>query len=164
MAIVISLIVLGWIVLSRPEGAPKLIAIKQDDHSAKHIGRTADGRQFFLTNLLVPAIDGNAGREFIALYLFNAGGKLLEAKIDDQGTREQVDEVAAGALIKSRLAELGAITFDDIKVAPFRLERFDTQFGLIAIAPVDDRSNWSVIAEPGNYMAFYPPWDGDYDT
>jgi hypothetical protein len=37
-------------------------------------------------------------------------------------------------------------------------------FGLVTQAPEDEDEEWNVIAEPGNYMAFYPPWDGDYDT
>ncbi len=142
-----------------PESAPELIAINHDDYSAKHIGRTADGRQFFLTTPFVPG-----GREFIALYLFDDEGSLLEAKIDDLGLRNEVDNDAARALIDTRLAELGDFSFGDIEVAPFRLERFDTEFGLIAIAPEEDNEEWTVIAEPGNYMGFYPPWDGDYDT
>ena len=142
-----------------PESAPESIAINHDDYSAKHIGRTADGRQFFLTTPFVPG-----GHEFIALYLFDNEGSLLEAKIDDLGLRNEVDNDAARALIETRLAELGDIAFGDIEVAPFELERFDTKFGLIATAPEEDDEEWSVIVEPGNYMAFYPPWDGDYDT
>ena len=58
------------------ESIPERIPIAHDDYHAKHVGRTPDGRQFFLTT------------------------------------------------------------------------------------PLD----WCVIIEPGNYMAFYPPWEGDYDT
>jgi hypothetical protein len=147
-----------------PEGAPELIAINHDEYSAKHIGKTEDGRQFFLTTPFVPAVGDNAGREFIALYLFDDEGSLLEAKIDDLGIRKEVDNDAARALIETRLADLGDISFGDIEVAPFRLERFSTEFGLIATAPEEEDEEWSVIVEPGNYMAFYPPWDGDYDT
>ena len=34
---------------------PKLFPINHDDYHAKHIGTTADGRQFFLTTPFVPA-------------------------------------------------------------------------------------------------------------
>jgi hypothetical protein len=37
-------------------------------------------------------------------------------------------------------------------------------FGLVAQAPEEDDDEWNVIEEPGNYMAFYPHGDGDYDT
>ena len=59
------------------------MAIEHDEHYAEHVGRTGDGRQFFLTTPFEPAIGGQKGSEFVALYLFDGGGKLLEAKIDD---------------------------------------------------------------------------------
>jgi hypothetical protein len=46
---------------------------------------TADGRQFFLTNPLVPANGGTPGRKFLAWYLVDKDGALLEARIEDQG-------------------------------------------------------------------------------
>lgn len=156
------------------ENAPELLWITHDDYHAKHIGSTPDNRQFFLTTPFVPAIGEDPGREFIAVYFFDAKGKFLEAKIDDLGVRqqregappgnEQVDPDAARALIETRLAELGEVKFGDIKVAPFRLERFGVEFGLILRAPEEEDDHWWVELQPGNYMAFYPPWDGDYDT
>ena len=152
------------------EEAPKLISINHDDYHAKHVGKTADGRQFFITTPFVPAIGGISGREFLALYLFDAKGELLEAKIDDLGARQnsflpgQVNPDFSESLLKTRLAELGNVDFCNIEVAPFRIERFETEFGLIPNEPEDEDEEWSVILMPGNYMAFYPPWDGDYDT
>src|SRR5262249_12466767 len=66
---------------------PKLIAIDHDEYHASHVGRTANGTQFFLTTPFVPAIEGSAGREFVAVYLFDARGRFHEARIDDLGTR-----------------------------------------------------------------------------
>ena len=151
--------------------APKLIRINHDDYRAKYIGRTADKRQFFLTNPFIPKLGDNAGREFLALYIFDAKGDLLEAKVNDLGEREsnilpgqKLDIETAGELIKKLLAELGKFTFRDIKIAPFRIERFGTEFGLFAWAPEEPDDDWYVTVEPGDYMCFYPPWDGDYDT
>jgi hypothetical protein len=64
---------------------PKIIAIEHDDHHASHIGSLPDGRQFFLTTPFVPAMDSEAGREFVALFLFDKRGSFLEARIDDMG-------------------------------------------------------------------------------
>ncbi len=151
--------------------APKKIIINHDDYHAEFVGRTVDKRQFFLTNPFVPALDNSPGREFLALYIFDADGNLLEAKIDDLGEREnkvlpgnKLDPSFASSLIQTRLAELGKFSFRDIKVAPFRIERFGVEFGLISHAPEDAEDEWSVTVEPGDYMCFYPPWDGDYDT
>jgi hypothetical protein len=46
------------------DSLPKTIAINPDDYHARHVGRTADGRQFFLTTPFEPAIGGRVGREF----------------------------------------------------------------------------------------------------
>jgi hypothetical protein len=143
---------------------PKLIAIDHDDYHAKHIGKLPDGRQFFLTTPFVPAMDADAGREFIAVYLFDKRGKFLEARIDDMGTRADLDETRARALFEQRLAELGPVDFDRIEVQPFEIERFGTTFGLVP-RPPEEEDEWCVELLPGNCMAFYEPWDsGDYDT
>ncbi len=144
---------------------PKLIALNHDAYAARYVGRTEDGRQFFLTTPFVPALDGNPGREFLALYLFDKGGGLLEARIEDLGPRATLDEDRARAMRERMLASLGEVKFRRIKVAPFRVERFGVEFGFIPLPPEEPGEEWSVIVEPGNYMAFFPPWSsGEYDT
>src|SRR4051794_33967370 len=127
--------------------APKLIAINHDDHHARHVGRSADSRQFFLTNPFVPAMDGYPGREFVALYLFDKEGALLDARIEDLGTRADLDEVAAASRRDAMLASLGEVRFRKIKVAPFHVEKFGVTFGLIPEPPEDPEDDWSVIVE-----------------
>jgi hypothetical protein len=118
-----------------------------------------------VTTPFVPALGSEAGREFIAVYLFDADGTLLEARIDDLGIRSEVDEDAAHELIERRVAELGALSYGDIEVQPFSVQRFGTTFGLIPRPPEEeDDDHWSVEVNPGNYMAFFEPWEGDYDT
>ena len=144
---------------------PELVAIENDDYHAEFIGRTTDDRQFFLTTPFVPAIQGNPGREFIALYLFNSQGKFLEARIDDLGTRASFDPDAAKLLHSQRLAELGTVSYERIMVQPFKIDRFDTTFGLVLREPEGENDVWAVEAQPGNYMAFFEPFDsGEYDT
>jgi hypothetical protein len=157
------------------DSSPKTIAINPDDYDAQHVGRTADGRQFFLTRPFEPAIGGRVGREFVALYIFDASGKLLEARIDDFGPRlpqaappgnvARVHDQKHHQLFEQRLRELGDVRFERIEIAPFTVDRFGTTFGLIPRPPEDDEGGWWVEVEPGNYMAFHKPWDsGDYDT
>ena len=143
---------------------PELVSINHDDYHAKHVGHTADGRQFFLTEPFIPAV-GTEGREFLALYLFDPKGGLLEARVDDLGTRDKVDIEAARHLQEQRLAELGLLVHGRIVVQPFQVERFGTTFGLVLSEPEEEEDVWTVTVEPGNYMAFFEPFDsGDYDT
>ncbi|MDR3458505.1 MAG: hypothetical protein P4N60_13725 [Verrucomicrobiae bacterium] len=143
---------------------PDLIAIEHDEYHAKHLGQLSDGRQFFLTTPFVPAIGGKAGREFLALFLFDEDGKFLEARIDDLGTRADLDQKRASSIYEQRLAGLGEVEFCRIEVQPFEIEQFGTTFGLVPRPPEED-DVWAVEMQPGNYMAFFEPWDsGDYDT
>jgi hypothetical protein len=144
---------------------PKTVVLANDDYAAKYVGRTADGRQFFLTNPFVPAIRGKPGREFLALYLFDKEGGLREAQIEDLGTRAELDEDAARARRAALLESLGPVKCRKIKVTPFKVKRFGVEFGFIPQPPEEPGEDWSVIVEPGNYMCFCPPWtSGDYDT
>jgi hypothetical protein len=117
----------------KPSPIPARIPIAHDDHHASRIGRLGDGRQFFVTTPFVPALGSDAGREFVAVCLFDAAGALLEARIDDLGARSEVDEDAAHALLEKRVAELGVFSYGDIEVQPFSVERFGTTFGLIPL-------------------------------
>ena len=148
-----------------PSAPPELVAIEHDDYHAQHVGHTADGRQFFLTTPFVPAIGGDAGCEFMALYFFDADGHFLDSRIDDLGPRASLDRDAAQSLHSQRLAELGDVSYDRIEVRPFQLERFGTTFGLVLRVPEDEEDVWAVDVQPGNYMAFFEPFDsGEYDT
>ncbi len=144
---------------------PKLIAINHDDYHAEYVGRTKDGKQFFLTTPFEPFMNGQEGREFLALYLFDTHGEFLEAKIDDLGPRATLDHDKRVFLRDQRLGELGGLSFERIEIAPFSIDRFGSTFGLILREPEDDVDTWAVELQPGNFMAFFPPWDsGEYDT
>jgi hypothetical protein len=146
-------------------GRPRLIAIEHDDYHAEYVGRTPDGRQFILTNPFDPAVGSSQGCEFVALYIFDMAGTLIEATIDSFGSRAGLDESARSALYAQRLASLGEASFERIEVAPFSLERFGLEFGLVVRVPEDEDDEWAVEMQPGNYMAFFEPWDsGEYDT
>ena len=147
------------------DSRPTLIAIDHDDYHARHIGRTADGRQFLLTTPFEPAIGSSEGCEFVALYLFDGAGQLLDGKIESFGPRRTAKSEAIAACYDSLLASLGAVSFQRIEVAPFEILRFGTTFGLVVREPEDEDDVWAVEMQPGNYMAFFEPWDsGDYDT
>jgi len=135
---------------------PELIAIDHDDYAAKYVGHTEDGRQFILTTPFEPAIKG-PGAEFLALYLFEDAGKLVDAKIENLGPRATMDEERRVQLRDQWLAELGEVSYERVEVAPFSVEKFGTDFGLIVREPEDDDDVLAVEMHPGNYMAFFEP-------
>jgi hypothetical protein len=144
---------------------PARVAIDHDDYHAEYVGRTADGRQFFLTTPFEPAIDGSQGEEYVALFLFDAAGRFLDAKIDSCGPRATLDHAARRATRDAWLAELGEVTYDRIEVAPFEIQRHGVTFGLVPRGPEGEDDSWWVELHPGNYMAFHEPFDsGEYDT
>jgi hypothetical protein len=141
---------------------PDLIALDPDDYHAKYVGRTADGRQFFITTHVDTrcSIHGHA---FVAVYLFNAAGKLVEAKVDDMGAYGSLDATAWESRVEEQFRDLRWTTPRRISMAPFEVERFGLRFGLIARKRDDER--WIAELQPGNSMAFFPPWNsGVYDT
>ncbi|MBD9394466.1 MULTISPECIES: hypothetical protein [Acidovorax] len=147
------------------EGRPTLIAIDHDDYHAEHVGVTKDGRQFILTTPFDSARENHPGCEFVALYVFDETGHLLEARIDSFGPRASLDHSARRSLADQRLASLGDISFERVEVVPFKVEYLGIDFGLVVREPEDEGDVWAVEMLPGNYMAFFEPWDsGEYDT
>jgi hypothetical protein len=148
-----------------PKNPPNLVAINHDNYHASHVGQTNDGRQFFLTNPFIPAMKGNLGREFVALFLFDQRGGFVEARIDDLGTRADMNHEQARRAFEKWLGELGSVKYGRIEIRPFQVERFGVSFGLIPRPPEEDDSSWWVEIHPGNYMASSEPFDsGEYDT
>ena len=153
---------------------PALIAIDHDDYYAQTIGKTPDGRQFFLTTPFVPGFVGAGRREFVALYVFDTRGHLLEADIEEvpletsQGPGVlpgNANPDAGRDILARKLAGLGQVQFGRIEIRPFQVEQFGIAFGLIPQEPEDDGEFHWVSVEPGDYMSFSSPWDsGDYDT
>lgn len=147
-----------------PAGPPRLIDIEHDDYHATHVGRLADGRQFFITGPFEPQRGARQRREFVARYLWASDGSFLEAKVEERPTGDSWDEFQKA--VERLLSELGKATLCRIRVAPFSVHLFDLDFGLIPRPAEDgDTENWAVEVLPGNYMCFFAPWDsGEYDT
>jgi hypothetical protein len=142
------------------EGKPEIIAIDHDDYHAQHIGITEDGLQFFLTNPFEP---GEC--EYIALFKFDPKGNLVDSDIEALGARGTFSEDEAREKYSSKLNSLGKVNFQRIEVKPFSVKFNDTDIGLITREPKVEDDIWAVELLPGNYMAFFEPWDsGEYDT
>jgi hypothetical protein len=145
---------------------PDRIAINHDTHYARYVGHTHDNMQFFLTTPFIPYCDEqHPGNEFIAVFLFDSVGCFVEARIDDLGPRADLDPLHAQRIFDQRLHELGAVVYGRITIQLFQIHHARTTFGLVAHAPESHNDNWWITLEPGNYMAFYAPWNsGIYAT
>lgn len=144
---------------------PKIIAIDHDDYHAEHIGRTKEGCQFFLTTPFEPACGDSEGCEYIALFKFDLSGNLVDHSIETLGPRGSYDIEDKRAQYLSRLESLGEVEYQRIEVKPFSVNHNNVDIGLIVREPEDEDDVWAVELLPGNYMAFFEPWDsGDYDT
>tara|TARA_Y100000588_G_scaffold384336_1_gene475415 strand:+ start:606 stop:1079 length:474 start_codon:yes stop_codon:yes gene_type:complete len=144
---------------------PVTVAIDHDNYHAEHVGRTEDGLQFFLTTPFEPAFSGSKGCEYIALFKFDLSGNLVDATIDTIGPRGSYDEDVRSNKYLERLKELGEVDYQRIEVKPFSIEHNGVEMGLVTREPEDEDDIWAVELLPGNYMAFFEPWDsGEYDT
>lgn len=140
--------------------APERIALDPDNHFANCIGRTADGRQYFVTAPFLA--DRSGARDFLALYLFDAAGSLLSDDVREVGRRGEYLESHERAIQQVLLGQLGERTVERVEVRPFSVRRFGMEFGLIT---TEQFGQWRVNAMPGDYMEFCPPWgSGIYDT
>ena len=74
----------------------------------------------------------------------------------------QASSAGEDELIQKRLAELGDYKLEPVTVQPF-LETIDgVKFGW---AVTELEGEHSISIEPGNFIAYYEPWDGlEYDT
>ncbi|WP_433604757.1 hypothetical protein [Prescottella agglutinans] len=163
---------------SEGELAPTRFVIAHDDYHARFVGRTADGRQFFITTPFTSATYDHTSGEFVARYLFDADGALVDATIVALGPRPDAVALPGNVMqfpaqaeaLEQLLNAIRPVTFENIEISPFSTTAHGREFGLILQGadpdyPDDDDWHWTVTVEPGDYMAFYSPWDsGEYDT
>ncbi|MBM7515714.1 hypothetical protein [Nocardioides nitrophenolicus] len=148
--------------------APTRFTIVPDDYHVPYAGTAEDGRRFFLSDELF-AVDAKSpdGTAFVGLFLWDADGGFAEIRVDPVPRAEGVppgQALSAGAdeLIEQRLAELGDYRLEPITVEPFLQTVDGVTFGW---AVTEFEGEYSINIEPGDFIAYYEPWDGvDYDT
>ena len=138
---------------------PKTFLIIHDDYHADRIGKLPDGTQFFVSETFVPARDEDGGGEYLSVFVWEADGRFREARIDNFGPRATMDKDLARSKHEERMNELAGAVFCDILVSPFSVQHDGAEFGFI---PQEETGG--IELQPGNSMAFFPPWDGYYDT
>jgi hypothetical protein len=143
--------------------APTRFTIRPDDHHVPYAGTAEDGRRFFLSEELFS--DTTA---WVGLFLWKADGSFDEVRVS-VGRRPtglppgQAAPADPGGLVQARLAELGKYVLEPITVEPFTEQVDGTEFGW-TVGRYDD-GEYFINIEPGNFICYYAPWNGDgYDT
>ena len=142
---------------------PERFTIVPDDYHVPYAGTAEDGRKFFLSQELFEP----GGSSYVGLFLWNADGSFDRIEVDEVRRPAglppgQAAPAGADDLVAARLAELGDYKLEPIEVAPFVRSvdgvRFGWQFRTF-------EGTSSINIEPGDFIAYYAPWDGlDYDT
>lgn len=146
------------------EQAPERFTIAPDDYHVPYAGTAEDGRRFFLSRELFRP----GGSAYVGLFLWQADGTFDEVRVDEVSRPDGVppgQAAPAGSreLVRARLAELGDYVLEPVEVEPFTEEVDGVTFGW-KVGRYDDGSYYINI-EPGDFIAYYAPWDGlGYDT
>jgi hypothetical protein len=97
------------------------------------VGTTHDGRQFLAVTCLTEGHLPRQHAEFRTLYLSNAKGTLLYARVKEVSTRSEVNKSLAA--LEDMMKQLGQITIERISVKPFDAERKTLSFALHVVTP-----------------------------
>jgi len=153
----------------RSTGIPKKLKIRREEGYHTHnIGRYRNGDQFMG---FVVAVEphGHASSKggklgwYAVLHRFDSAGKHLATETSYLGLKAWGKEVKnADATLSRMIHGFGPTQYGDIEIEPFSVEIDGHTFGLV---------NSSVLREgyfrfdllPNN-LAFFPPWDGSYET
>jgi len=142
--------------------APARFTIVPDDYHVPYAGTAEDGRRFFLSDELF-----DARAAYVGLFLWKPDGTFTEVRVDEVPRPGgfppgQAGPAGADELVASRLAELGEYVLEPIEVEPFVEDVNGVTFGWV----FDEFEGlYSLHIEPGDFIAYYEPWDGLwYDT
>jgi len=148
---------------------PERFTIVPDDYHVPYAGTAEDGRKFFLSQELFSfGTVHHPGSAYVGLFLWKADGTFDEIQVDKVARPAglppgQAAPAGADDLVKARLAELGDYVLEPIEVEPFTDKVDGVTFGWKVNRTGD--GSYSLNIEPGDFIAYYPPWDGlDYDT
>ncbi len=152
---------------------PNRIKIKREEEEEYYthfIGKTEDGKQFMAligATLPQPCPEDwkNHKKWYAILHTFDAEGRHLETKAVCTGrTADGEDEVVekARTIRNEMLSALGEVSFEDIEARLFSVEIDGSTFGLVDGSEPEE--GIEKIDFLPNDLAFFEPWDGEYDT
>lgn len=145
-----------------PERIP---IMREEDYHTHYLGEIEDGRIFFGYEIFVFP-NGFSGEnwqeerlEYAIVYLFDSDGNHVETLHELAGKTSEIDMGKSNEILKGLFEPLGKLNFRNIEVKPFSTIIDGIEFGLIP----DDETQ-SIELQPSSTIAFFEPWDGEYDT
>lgn len=148
---------------------PQKIRIRRKKgYHTDHIGVCEDGTQFMAFIVAVPNHRGPRSGDgkvkwYAVLHHFDADGKHIETKALFLGTKRFAHQLSkAEAKRDGLIRELGPLAYGDIEVGLFTTRIDGNIFGLVDAS--ERKENYERIDLVPNDLAFFPPWDGTYDT
>lgn len=147
---------------------PKIHLIP-DQYHLSNVGQLRNGNNYWIDIQLKS--EGNRTRDFVATYIFDADGKLIDSNIIDLGLRTDENALSATTVIAEEKSRIGVINYESFLgekksfwVYPFSIFSHNLIFGLVVRK--EDKDECGIVdAMPGYTIMFYPPWeDGAYDT
>jgi formate hydrogenlyase regulatory protein HycA len=148
---------------------PDTIPIRREaDHHTHYIGRYSGRRQYLGFVVAAPGSETSPGSEtrwYAVLHLFDKSGVYLETRhrlagISSQPQRDVIRK--AHLLLAELLEELPSRSYGNVKVRLFSTSIDGHPFGLIDTSEPDEHQERVELLPNG--LAFFPPWDGTYDT
>lgn len=148
---------------------PRRIRIRREaGYHTHHIGTCKNGDQFmaFIVGIPLRKHVSVANRKLVwyaVIHRFNSAGEHLGTEASLLGKAVLGSELAdAEAIFKDMIGRLGPVTYRDIEVRLFSVRIGGHAFGLVdASVPEDGYQRVDLLP---NGLAFFPPWNGNYDT
>ena len=130
---------------------PKLIKIKrEEDYHTHYVGTYADGKIFVGFPFFA---ERNQQRPLAVIHLMDVNGTHVESTLWEAEKMFQAE-----AELRNYVDALPNRKFEDVAVKQFSIKKNGLIFGLIASDETE-----RVSYEPYG-LAFFPPWDGTYET
>lgn len=143
-------------------GCPDKLKIELGEGHIRILGRHRNGRQILLVPLHKRNPADDSVRSFFCTFWFDMDGVLVGDNIEEYEFPVETADFEWSVAFNSKIAALEPLSYGEIIVRPFQIERFGVIFGLVPVAPQEPDDPWYVVLEPGCDAVFQPPWDGAY--
>jgi hypothetical protein len=152
-----------------PPVIPQMIKIRREEHYHTHyVGRLKNGGQFmgFIVAIPPKASTHRTTRKvrwYAVLHRFDSSGNHLGTESLFLGTQTYASELNdPEGKLKKMIAKLGPSKYGAVEIKLFSTLIDGSVFGLVDASELE--KSYQRIDLVPNGLAFFPPWDGTYET